>query len=250
MKLLKLRLLTTLILFTTFTLSHANEGKIAMHGQEKTQNVQMYYGKILEIKNAMGYKYLKIDENGTQLWVAISSAPVVVGDDIGYDKQTIMKNFFSKTLNQEFDEIIFASELYLPQKNQKPKSMKEMLALKTAEATQKKENEIPSIPFVKKEIYTIEEVHMWRKSLANQSITLEAKVSKVSHRIMKLDWVHLNDDSGNAKKGTNDLVFTAENTSLKQGDTVIAKGKVIIDKDFGFGYFYKVIIQDASFEVQ
>lgn len=247
---MKLHLLATLLLFTIFTLSHANEGKVAMHGQEKAQNVQMYYGKILEIKNAMGYKYLKVDENGTKLWVAISSAPIDIGDTIGYDKQTIMTNFMSKTLNQEFDEIIFASELYLPQKNQKPKSMKEQLAIKTAQSTQEIEKEIQDIPFVEKETYSIEEIHMWRKSLQNQIITLEAKVTKVSHQIMKLDWVHLNDGSGNAKKGTNDLVFTASNTSLKQGDSLIATGKVIVDKDFGFGYFYKVIIQDASFEVK
>ena len=106
------------------------------------------------------------------------------------------------------------------------------------------------MPFVKKDTYTIEEIHMWRKNLEGQIISIEASISKVSRQIMKLDWVHLGDGTGNEKKLTDDLVFTAANTSIKAGDKVIAKGKVVVNKDFGFGYFYKVIIQNATFQVK
>jgi hypothetical protein len=67
---------------------------------------------------------------------------------------------------------------------------------------------------------------------------------------MKRDWVHLGDGSGNEKKLTDDLVFTAPSTTLKAGDKVKATGKVIVDKDFGYGYFYKVIIENTTFEVK
>jgi len=220
----------------------------------------IFYGKILEIKGVMGYKYLKVNEEGKELWVAIANAPVAVGDKIGYDKKTIMHNFESKTLGQKFEEIIFASDVYLPQKVQKPKSMKEMLELNPKAKdphsgmgrgmSAEPEEEKPEKPFTKKDTYTIEEVHMWRKSLEGQTITLEATVYKVSHQIMKLDWAHLGDGTGNEKKLTDDLVFTSKETSIKAGDKVIAKGKVIVNKDFGFGYFYKVLIQDATFEVK
>ena len=250
---------STLLLFIlALGLSHAQEGNIAMHGTEKAQKAQIFYGKILEIKAAMGYKYLKIDEEGKELWIAIANAPVTIGDRIGYDKNTMMTNFKSKSLDQEFKEIFFASDVYLPQKVQKPQSMKDMLGL-----TEKKkdphagmgrgmaqEEEKPAIPFVKKDAYTIEEIHMWRKSLEGQTISIEASVYKVSRQIMKLDWVHLGDGTGNEKKLTDDLVFTTASTSIKAGDKVIAKGKVVVNKDFGYGYFYKVIIQDASFQVK
>jgi hypothetical protein len=170
----------------------------------------------------------------------------------------MMKDFESKSLQQKFDSIYFASDVYLPQKDTRPKSMKDMLGLSTdakdphagmGKGMSPVEDEKPAKPFVKKESYTVEEVHMWRESLKNQSIAMKVTVFKVSHAIMKLDWVHVGDGSGNEKKLTDDLVFTAASTSLKSGDKVLAKGKVIIDKDFGYGYFYKVIIQDASFEV-
>ena len=44
-----------------------------------------------------------------------------------------------------------------------------------------------------------------------------------------------------------DLVFTTTQISPQVGDTVYAKGKLIKDKDFGYGYFYPVIIQESSF---
>lgn len=258
MKLLHLTLITLLSIFT-----HAVEAGHEEHDHAKFQTVpaqKIHYGKILEIKPAMGYKYLKVDENGTDVWVAIANAPVAVGDKIGYDKKTMMKDFQSKTLNQNFKEIFFASDVYLPQKVQKPKSMKAMLGLSAAQKdphegmgigmSPVEEDEKPSTPFVKKDMYTVAEIHMWRKELKDQIIAIKGSVFKVSRGIMKLDWVHIGDGTGDEKKLTDDLVFTAASTALKQGDKVIAKGKVIVDKDFGYGYFYKVIIQDASFEVQ
>ena len=214
----------------------------------------IYYGKVLEIKDAMGYKYLKVDENGKTIWVAIANAPVKIGDKVGYDKKTIMKNFKSKTLKREFKEVIFASEVYLPSKPKPIKTMKDMLGLSKNDphkgmgiGKSPKKDEKPAKPFVKKDTYTIEEIHMWRKSLSGKTLNIEGKVFKVSRGIMKLDWVHIGDGTGNEKKLTDDLVFTSTKADIKAGDSVIAKGKVVVDKDFGYGYFYRVIIQDATF---
>ncbi len=217
----------------------------------------IYYGKVLEVQGTMGYKYLKVDENGTQHWVAIANAPVAVGDRIGYDKRTIMHDFESKSLGKTFKEIIFASDLYLHQKVQRPQSMKAMLGLGSeyphknmGRGMSPDDNEKPAKPFVKKDTYTVEEVHMWRKSLKGQPVSIEGTIFKVSHQIMKRDWVHLGDGTGNEKKLTDDLVFTSDSTTVKAGDRVIATGTVVVNKDFGYGYFYKVLIQDATFEVK
>ena len=266
---MKLSSLTTLTLLTLlpFTLQ-AEQAKIDMHGGKETKmpsampmkKAEIFYGKVLEIKPAMGYKYLKIDENGKEIWIAIANAPVTVGDKIGYDKKTMMKDFESKSLKQKFKEIYFASDVYLPQKVSKPKSMKELLGLSTKTKDphagmgrgmpSEPEDEAPAKPFVKKDAYTVEEVHMWRKDLKDQTITLEGTVFKVSHGIMKRDWVHLGDGTGNEKKLTDDLVFTTPSTTIKSGDKIIAKGKIAVDKDFGYGYFYKVIIEKSTFEVK
>ena len=253
--------LPLLALITALNFSYATDMKIDMHGKEESiQKAQIFYGKILEIKPAMGYKYLKIDEDGKTIWVAIANAPVKIGEKIGYDKKTLMKNFQSKALNQKFEEIYFASDVYLAEKAKAFKSLKSMLDLdktkKDPHAGMGKgmspdpEEEKPSKPFVKKDAYTIEEIHMWRKELKGQTINLEGTVFKVSHGIMKRDWVHLGDGSGNEKKLTDDLVFTTPTSTLKKGDKVIATGKVVVDRDFGYGYFYKVIIEESTFKTK
>jgi len=260
--------LTTLALLTAFTLSHATDNKIDMHGGKEAKipsaipakKAPIFYGKVLEIKPAMGYKYLKIQEQGKQTWVAIANAPVKVGDEIGFDKKTMMKNFKSKALGQEFKEIYFASDVYLPQKPTAPKSMKDLLGLgNTAKdphagmgtgMSPQPKDEKPAKPFVKKDAYTVEEVHMWRQNLKDQNITVKGTVYKVSKGIMKRDWVHLGDGTGNEQKLTDDLVFTAPTSAIKAGDKIIARGTVAVDKDFGYGYFYPVIIEKSTFEAQ
>ena len=62
---------------------------------------------------------------------------------------------------------------------------------------------------------------------------------------MKRNWVHLQD--GSRFKGQDDLVFTTTKAVPAKGDTVVAEGTVVLDKDFGYGYFYSVIIENSHF---
>jgi hypothetical protein len=241
------------ILFIFLT-SYAFSAEKGHEGHNHAKGMQhIYYGEILSIDNAMGYKYLKVKENDKELWVAIANAPVKVGEKIGYDKNTIMKNFKSKSLKKIFKEIIFASNVYLAEKGTTTiKSLKDTLGLSAPKTTSnnlpKEKLTKPEKPFVEKEFYTVEEVFMWKDSLKDQHIKIKGQVLKVSKQIMKLDWVHIQDNTGSSSKRTDDLVFTTKNSSFKAGDKVIATGKVIINKDFGYGYFYKVIIEDSTFK--
>ncbi|MBD3790109.1 MAG: hypothetical protein IE885_07075 [Campylobacterales bacterium] len=210
---------------------------------------KIYYGTVLETKEAMGYTYLKVDENGTQRWVAIIKAPVFKGDKVGYDKTTVMRDFESKSLHQTFKEIIFANEVYLPQKTAKPQSMKSMLNPANLTDRPMQNSDVKNTkPFVKKERYTIEEIHAYRNELKDQNVTLEGTVYKVSKQIMQRDWVHIGDGTGDEQALTDDLVATLPMTDVKAGDKITLKGKVTVDKDFGYGYFYKVIIEDGTIE--
>ena len=208
---------------------------------------EIHYGKVLEVKAVMGYKYLEVDENGTRRWLAIASAPVKVGDRIGYDTQTVMKNFESKSLNRIFDEIIFTNTVYLPRKPIQARSMKEALHLEES-----KEILLPPVDvkdFVAKDVYTVAELYRYRTVLAGKKVSVKAKVRKVSRQIMKRDWVHLEDGTGTEAMHDNDIVFTSKRTSVKTGDSVVATGTIVIDKDFGYGYFYPVLGEEASFKV-
>ena len=236
--------LITLLSTSIFANPNQSHGENEQIKTETKTPKSIYYGEILSIQDTMSYKYLKVNEEGKELWVAIANAPVKVGDKIGYDKLTIMKNFKSKSLKKVFKEIIFASDVYLPKKNTAAIKDLEEATVKT------KEVEKPAKPFVKKEFYTVEEVFMWKDALKDQTISIKGEVLKVSKQIMKLDWVHIGDGTGDTKKRTDDLVFTVKSMKFKAGDKVIATGKVIRDKDFGYGYFYSIIIQESSFKTE
>ncbi len=242
--------LTTLLTTSIYAEVKDNTPTTAVKAPEQG----IYYGVIQEIRDANEYLYLRVDENGTELWVSISKVAVIVGDKIGYDKQAVMYNFKSKILARDFKQMIFASDVKLPERLTKPKDLKDVVSL-----TDSPENMgigmsegkeiIGDKPFVEKESYTIPEIKMWRKNLEGQTISLEAKVFKVSKNIMKMDWVHLGYGEYD-RLNPKDLVFTGKNTTIKVGDIVTATGKVIVDKNFGFGYFYKVIIQETTFKVK
>jgi hypothetical protein len=72
-------------------------------------------------------------------------------------------------------------------------------------------------------------------------------VVKYNSGIMGKNWLHVQDGSGEA--GTNDLTVTTMATAAV-GDTVLVKGMAVTDKDFGYGYKYAFIIEDAQVTVE
>lgn len=217
----------------------------SMAGSVEHKNSEISYAKVLEVIDVMGYDYLRVDENGSERWVAVTDAPVKVGDMVGYDTRSVMKDFKSKQLDRVFDEIVFANDVYLAQKPNEFTSLKAAVMHKPPVGKE----ELIDAEFVEKPFYTVEELHRFRKDLEGKQVSVKAKVYKVSRGIMKRDWVHLGDGTGEEAALTDDIVFTASHTELKAGNHVIAHGKIVTDKDFGFGYFYPVLVEEATFEL-
>ena len=89
----------------------------------------------------------------------------------------------------------------------------------------------------------VEEVFAKKDALNGKRITVKGEVVKFNSGIMGKNWVHIKDGSG--KPGTNDLTATTQDT-VKIGDKVIVTGTLAVGKDFGAGYIYDAIIEDAS----
>lgn len=93
--------------------------------------------------------------------------------------------------------------------------------------------------------YTVAEVYEKAEKLDKKTVAVRGKVVKVAKGIMGRNWVHLRDGSGDPAKGTNNLVVTTQDVP-KVGDVVTAKGTLHKDKDFGAGYKYQVIVEEAT----
>jgi hypothetical protein len=95
---------------------------------------------------------------------------------------------------------------------------------------------------------TVAEVFAEKDTLGGQPVTVRGKVVKVNAGIMGKNWLHVRDGSG--AEGTNDLTVTTAGELPAVGATVIVTGPVTLDKDFGAGYTYDVIVEDAEVKVE
>ena len=95
--------------------------------------------------------------------------------------------------------------------------------------------------------YIVSELFSKKSQLSGKKVRVRGKVVKFNSKIMGKNWIHLRDGSG--KDGTNDLTITTQ-ASVNVGKTVIAEGKMVYNKDFGSGYKYEVIMEEAKFTVE
>lgn len=188
--------------------------------------------KILESMDSAGYTYIKVKEGDKELWIAMTQRAVKVGESISFTEQAWMSKFHSKTLNRTFETILFASDMIEPKEQ-----IRNLADLKTNVMTSK---------YKEKDTITLAELYSNSQKYIGKTVTIKGAVTKVSIGIIKRNWVHISDGSrfGNAQT----IVFTTEGDVPKVGDVVSAKGVVEKDVDFGFGYFYPVIVQKSSFK--
>lgn len=91
---------------------------------------------------------------------------------------------------------------------------------------------------------TVAEVISSRAELKDKTVSVRARVVKFNSAIMGKNWLHVRDGSGSAEEKTNDLLVTSSETA-RVGDILTLRGTVRTDKDFGYGYFYGVLVEDA-----
>jgi hypothetical protein len=82
-----------------------------------------------------------------------------------------------------------------------------------------------------------------KKSFSGKNIRVKGVVTKYNPQIMNKNWIHIQD--GSEFQGGFDLTITTDK-SVSLGDTVTFEGKLALDKDFGYGYFYTVLMEDAK----
>ncbi len=185
--------------------------------------------KVVETLNSGGYTYINVQEGSENYWIAMTERSVTKGATISFNEQGWMQNFHSKTLNRTFDKILFASDA----------------ATAAAVQEQPVKPDVMGSQYKQHDTITIAELFANRDRYVGQKVRVRGLVTKTSAQIMKKNWVHLQD--GSSFKGQDDLVFTTTMKMPEDGSVIIAEGLLAKDKDFGYGYFYPVIIESSTF---
>ncbi len=212
--------------------------------------------------NSGGYTYMLLDTGSEKVWAAIIQAPVEVGQKVNVINAAMMVGFESKTLNRKFDRIYFgmlpsqgdpgaARPSTRPATSQKPPLGSEAvepeaaaMASSHSPVTAKEPLEAPIAKAPGKQGRTVAEVHARKSRLERRQVTVRGKVTKYNAGIMGRNWLHLQDGTGSAKGGDFDLTVTTMQEAAV-GQVVEITGTVGLDKDFGAGYRYPVIVEAA-----
>ena len=200
-------------------------------------------GVVEETLDASDYTYMRLrTEGGRETWAAITKSKVKKGDRVTVVNAMSMDGFESKTLNRKFDRIVFGS--LGDGKAGAPAAP--VSAHGAAVATGPEDALDVRVPRAEgKDACTVAQVFAERAKLKDKTVTVRGKVVKANTGIMGRNWYHLRDGSGSREEKDDDLtVTTGDKAAL--GDIVVAKGVVHLERDFGAGYQYPVVLEDAK----
>ncbi|MCB0731192.1 MAG: DNA-binding protein [Ignavibacteriae bacterium] len=235
----KLILLTSVLLILMIGCSSENkETKKEM--PEGTRKIE-----VVEHMNGGGYTFIKGNENGNEIWLAVREMPVENGDVYYFKDAMVMSNFESKSLNRTFESILFVGDIsktFESQNNAQGTEMPQMA--NSAEGHTKPQVEASNVNVTPLEDgMTVEVINKDKKALFGKKVKIRGVVTKYNSGIMGKNWIHLQD--GTSYENSVDITVTSDQPT-KLGATIVIEGTVAIDKDFGSGYFYDVIIENAT----
>jgi hypothetical protein len=194
------------------------------------------------------YTYIQVDTGKEKIWAATPEFHGKVGDQVVVPEGLVMKNFHSNTLNRDFELVHFVGAISGGENSQEFTKELQMPAGHPPMGVQSSKPQV-DVSGVKraKDGKTVAEIFAGKEDLAGKQVLVRGKVVKFLPEIMGKNWLHLQDGSGG--EGTNDLTVTTTATA-EVGDLVLVNGKVSVNRDFGYGYTYEVLLEDAELTVE
>jgi hypothetical protein len=231
--------------------SHATPAPASTAADGRVETIQ---GKVLEAIDGGSYTYVRVRSDRGDIWAATLKFPVSVGETVIVPLENPMRGFKSPTMKREFDLVYFASQISKPGETASTAAAAPAALPPGHPATSSASpNAAPPTEPAAKLIepiaaapggISIASVWADRKTLSGKLVTVRGKIVKYNPGIMGLNWLHVQDGSGAVADGTHDLTITTTNDA-KAGDIVTITGTVVVDKNFGAGYGYAVMLQGA-----
>lgn len=234
-----MRLLLSLIICLTI-LSSCNTGTSEATVVTEETASSSHQVIVKEILQANAYTYLLVTENEQDYWMAVPKMDATVGSKLYYNDAMEMRDFKSKDLDRFFESILFIQEISTNpieaktqvQKDPHQQSMQKPTANKAEIKVEAVEGGI-----------SIAELYKNRTNYEGKKVIIRGKAVKVNNGIMGQNWIHLQD--GTENEGNFDLTVTTQET-VTVNDIVTIEGIVVLNKDFGAGYSYELIIEDGQ----
>lgn len=215
-------------------------------------------GKVLETMDGGGYTYVLLKTADDKVWVAVPLLKVSAGQELTLVPGYEMKNFNSKGLNRKFDRLIFSAGVENQKITLSPSALKlahEGVPIGTPKAVVAAPRTDKPAPVSVERVtkakgpnsYTIAQLYARKTKLEKKPVVVRGRVVKVAARILKRNWIHIQDGSGTEAKKNNNLIITSVDLP-KVGALVTARGVLYNNLNFGSGYRYGLIVEGARFK--
>ena len=216
------------------------------------ERVQYVEGEVLEVLNVSRYTYLRLGPKGSAgTWTAVPSASARVGDRVRVRDLHSLSNFTSSTLGRTFERIHFGvidrstgpldrSGPPMPHGGAEPAA-----APASAHPFEDPDRLGPVRKAEGRLGHRIAEIHQAKERLAGQRVRVRGVVVKATTGVLNRTFVHLRDGTGDPQASTHDLTVTTSATPAV-GETVLIEGVLATNRDFGHGYRYHAIVEDAA----
>jgi hypothetical protein len=209
-------------------------------------SASVFEGTIKETMNSGGYTYVLVKTATEEVWAAAPETTVKVGDKASFPSGMAMENFHAASLKRDFDVIYFVSALTVNGSVVAASGAGKAAGAAPAKPTASLQVDVKGIEKAK-DGKTIGDLFASKAEMKDKPVSVRGLVVKYNAGIMGSNWLHIKDGSGAA--GTDDLTVTTQGTA-KVGDTVLITGVVRLEKNFGAGYKYDLMVEDAKVTVE
>lgn len=186
-------------------------------------------GVVLESIDAAPHTFLRLDTAVGEKWAAVPSTAIATGASVRVRVAATRQGYASKELKRTFERVTFGT-----------------LAGQTASVVVPEREPIKVAKAEGPGARTIAEIYALKRELKGKEVLLRAEVVKITPEVNGIDWVHLRDGSGDAGTGDHDLTATTKDTTLKVGQVVLVRGRIVLDKDMGGRYKFPVLLDGAK----
>lgn len=211
-----------------------------------TFKTDLHTVRINEILETSKYLYMNVTENEEQFWIATRLMDITVGETYYYKGGLLKTNYESKDFNRVFEKIYLISGSLVAANHSSTsttttdKNNKLLAKSKTTKAAKTPVTSISTKIDVEGSM-KISELVKNAKNLEGQTIQVSGVCVKSNANIMNRNWIHLKDGSYDDF----DLVITSD-TFIPEEAIITLKATVSLNKDFGAGYKYDLILENGT----
>jgi hypothetical protein len=205
------------------------------------EDLSMQVRKVVagEVMQAEKYTYVQVtDEAGEQYWVAVPSQSIESGVTYYYKGGLLKRNFESKEFNRVFETLYLIAGLSNHPLGEESSALDQAFA-KLQQAESPSEN--TQVDPIEGSI-SLADLFSNPKKFEGKTVVVQGKCVKVNNQIMGRNWIHIQDGSG--ENENLDLTVTTSSV-VEIGSVVTIEGTIALNRDFGAGYRYNVIMEDA-----